>query len=142
MPYLKTYDLFISHAWKYGDEYTKLENLLKNANNFYYRNYSAPSDKPLHNLDSTDVKTKTQIEDAIIRKILQANIVLVISGMYANNRYWMEREIHIASLLNKPIIAIKPYGHTLMPSYIQKYADEVVNWNTESIVSAIRRLAI
>ena len=142
MPYLKTYDLFISHAWKYGDEYTRLENLLKNANNFYYRNYSAPSDKPLHNLDSTDVITKAQIENAIKRKISPVNVVLVVSGMYANNRYWMEKEIRTAILLNKPIIAVKPYGNTLIPDYIRACADEVVNWNTESIVSAIRRRAI
>jgi hypothetical protein len=142
MPYLKTYDLFISHAWKYGDEYTRLERLLKNSKNFYYRNYSAPSDKPLHNLDSTDVVTKNQIENAIKRKISPVNAVLVISGMYANNRYWMEKEIHTAITMDKPIIAIKPYGNTVMPNFIRACADEIVNWNTDSIISAIRRHAI
>lgn len=142
MPYLKTYDLFISHAWKYGSDYDRLVNLLDNASAFYYRNYSAPSDKPLHNLNSTDVKTKSQIKNAIERKIAPVNAVLVISGMYANNREWMEEEIRIAQKFNKPIIAIKPYGTTIIPTYIQSIANVVVNWNTDSIVSAIRQYSI
>ena len=47
MPSLKTYDLFISHAWLYGDDYDNLINLLDKASYFYYRNYSAPKEKPL-----------------------------------------------------------------------------------------------
>jgi len=69
MPELKTYNLFISHAWKYGDEYDRLISLLDNAPNFKYRNYSAPSDKPLENLDKSPVNTSQKIKDAIHRKI-------------------------------------------------------------------------
>ena len=35
MPPLKTYDLFISHAWKYDDDYYRLVKLLENA--IYFR---------------------------------------------------------------------------------------------------------
>ena len=42
MPQLKIYDLFISHAWKYGEEYDRLISLLNAAPYFYYRDYSAP----------------------------------------------------------------------------------------------------
>lgn len=31
MPYLKTYNLFISHAWAYGESYHRLVNLLNQA---------------------------------------------------------------------------------------------------------------
>lgn len=142
MPYLKTYDLFISHAWKYGAEYERLVNLLDSADNFKFRNYSAPSDKPLQNLDNTDVTTKAQITSAIIRKISPVNAVIVISGMYANNREWMETEIKIAQDYNKPIIAVKPWGNTVTPYYVQQAADITVAWNTSSIVDAIRRYSL
>ncbi len=138
MPILKTYDLFISHAWKYGDEYEHLVDLLDNAPNFLYRNYSAPKDKPLKNLDSTDVMTKLEIANAIERKISPVNAVIVISGMYAYNREWMNKEIDIAQKFNKPIIAVKPWGNKLMPTFITRTATEIVNWNSDSIVSAIR----
>nr|DAU79038.1 MAG TPA: TIR-like domain protein [Caudoviricetes sp.] len=142
MPELKTYDLFISHAWKYGDEYCNLIYLLDKAPCFSYRNYSAPSDKPLHNLDNSDVRTQRQIKDAIGRKILPVNIVVVISGMYANNRKWMEYEIECAQNFRKPLIAIRPWGNSITPIYIQNAAEEVVGWNTNSIVQAIRKYSI
>lgn len=142
MPTLKIYDLFISHAWKYGEEYNRLIDLLDSASYFYYRNYSAPKDKPLHNLDGSDVRKKYEIQQSIDRKISPVNAVLVISGMYANNREWMEYEIESARKQNKPIIAIKPWGNTIIPSYIYNYADTVVGWNTASIVDAIRNYAL
>ena len=58
--------------------------------------------------------------------------------MYANNRDWMKYEIDSAVRMKKPIIAIKPWGNTLTPVYIQNVANEIVGWNTDSIVSAIR----
>ena len=139
MPTLKTYDLFISHAWKYGDDYNRLVDLLDKAPYFTYRNYSAPKDKPLQNLDSSDVTTKNQIKAAIDRKITPVNCVLVISGMYIPYREWMQYEINTAKDKKKPIVAIKPWGNEKVPVAVSSVADEVVNWNTESIVSAIRK---
>lgn len=142
MPTLKTYDLFISHAWKYGDEYDRLINLLDSAPYFYYRNYSAPEDKPLHNLDGSSVSKSLEIKQAIDRKIAPVNAVIIISGMYANNREWMEYEIETAMRYRKPIIAVIPRGNTLMPAYIQHVSDTIVGWNTSSVVEAIRQYAI
>lgn len=142
MPSLKIYDIFISHAWKYGEQYVSLIGLLEKAPNFYFRNYSAPSDNPLKNLDKTDVKTKSEITSAIERKIKPVNAVIVISGMYANNREWMEKEIEIALEYNKPIIALKPWGNTNIPTYIQNVSDKIVSWSTSSIVEAIRKYSL
>ena len=47
MPSLYDYRIFISHAWKYGDDYNRLVNLLDQARYFSYYNYSAPKEKPL-----------------------------------------------------------------------------------------------
>ena len=142
IPELKTYDLFISHAWKYGDEYDRLVGLLDKAPYFKYRNYSAPKDKPLSNLDKSPADTSEEIKDAIRRKINPVNCVVVISGMYYNHRKWMQFEIDYAKEKEKPIVAIKPYGNINMPSEIQSVADIVVNWNTDSIVSAIRKYSL
>lgn len=142
MPALKTYDLFISHAWKYGDEYDRLVNLLSQAKYFHFRNYSAPKEKPLLNLDATDVTTKGQIAAAIDRKIRPVNCVLVISGMYAAYREWMDYEIDTALEMEKPIIGVKPWGAKRIPDKVFIAADEMVDWNTTSIVDAIRRLSI
>lgn len=142
MPSLKTYDLFISHAWKYGDDYTRLVSLLNSASYFYFRNYSAPEDKPLQNLDSTDVYTVQQIKESITRKIRPVNCVLIISGMYYYNRRWMQYELEAAKSMGKPIIGIVPYGGSLSPNEIASVANIMVHWNTDSIVNAIRTYSI
>ena len=140
MPPLKTYDLFISHAWKYGADYDRLTDLLSNANNFKYRNYSAPKHKPLFDPDSP-VK-KLALQTAIVNKIKPVNAVLVISGMYYNYREWMQFEIDTALEYSKPIISIKPYGNLLTPQAIYNISTIDVNWNTSSIVEAIRHYSI
>ena len=46
MPALKTYRLFISHAWQYHDDYYRLVEMLNAANNFRWYNYSVPEHDP------------------------------------------------------------------------------------------------
>lgn len=142
MFYSKTYNLFISHAWKYGAEYDRLINLLDNADGFLYNNYSAPKEKPLHNLDNTNVTKRIDIQSAIDRKIRPASCVLVISGMYAAHREWMQYEIDTAVQMGKPIIGIRPWGSEMIPTAVSSIADEMVGWNTSSVVSAIKRLSV
>lgn len=138
MPTLFNYHIFISHAWRYGAEYERLVRLLDSAPYFSYFNYSAPEDKPLQNLDSTDVRTKSEIKSAIARKINCSSCVLVISGMYYTYREWMQYEIDYAYKNGTPIIAVIPWGSQVIPTAVKEKASKIVGWNTDSIVSAIR----
>lgn len=139
MAFEKTYHIFISHAWKYGDEYTRLISFLDGDPHFSYTNYSAPAHNPLHNLDGSDVKKKMEIMDAIDRKIRPSSCVLVISGMYAAHREWMQYEIDTAKEMGKPIIGVKPWGAERIPIAVSSMAKEMVGWKTASIVNAIKR---
>lgn len=129
---MATYRIFISHAWDYRDEYDRLCNLLNGVSYFSWTDYSVPSHDPL-----TGALTQ-QFYD----RIRLTNIVLVLSGMYANYSSWMQRELRIAKNMKKPVLAVIPQGAQRVPNDIQNLADELVGWNTDSIVSAIRRLAI
>ena len=62
--------------------------------------------------------------------------------MYYNHREWMQFEIDYAKEKGKPIVAVKPYGNEIVPVEIENVADIVVNWNTNSIVSAIREYSL
>ena len=136
MPNLKTYDLFISHSWDYNSEYYSLFNNLEQHSNFYFRNYSEPEH------DALNTKTDKQLEEALIRQIRPVNVVIVLAGMYVNYRKWIQKEIEIAQYYNKPIIAIRPRGAERMPQDLSDIADIIVNWNTDSIVDAIRKYSI
>ncbi|HBE7904507.1 TIR domain-containing protein [Clostridioides difficile] len=138
MPKLYDYRVFISHAWKYGNDYDRLINLLNNANNFSYYNYSAPKEKPLFP-DGTPF-SNSDIAKKITDKISPSQITIVISGMYVQYKDWIKYEIDESIRMKKPILGIKPYGNSNIPTYVSDNANKIVNWNTDSIVSAIREL--
>ena len=140
MPSLKTYDLFISHAWRYSDDYDRFTRLLDAAPYFSYRNYSAPKDRPL--VFPGSHASDTFLRALIDKKIRPVNAVVVLSGMYYYYHDWMQTEIDIACSYCKPIIAVKPWGNQTVPQQVASVADATVGWNTDSIVDTIRKHAL
>lgn len=133
MPLLKNYDLFISHAWDYNNQYYNLTSLLKDYPYFKFRNYSVPEHDPI------DFNTASQLQKQIEEQIRQSSVVLLIAGKYIKYRKWMKEEIRIAKKYNKSIIAIRPWGADILPCEAEAQADVVVNWQASSIVEAIRK---
>ncbi|OFX16365.1 MAG: molecular chaperone Tir [Bacteroidetes bacterium GWA2_31_9] len=132
-----THNLFISHSWTYGDAYDKLCNLLDNRVYFYYRNYSVPKNDPIHT-NGTD----KQLQEAITNKIRLCHVILIMAGKYSTYSKWINKEIVIANeafISPKPIIGIMPWGSQQVSSVVRTHSTELVGWNTESIVAAIRR---
>ena len=135
---MKTYNLFISHSWTYGDEYKRLVNLLASRRYFSYRDYSVPKDDPVHT-NGTD----RQLYNAIRNKISPSSVILILAGVYATYSKWIDKEIAIAQnefYTRKPIVAIEPWGSERTSAKVKVSADKIVKWNTESIVSAIREV--
>ena len=130
------YNLFISHSWKYSNDYERLENLLKRYPYFSFRNYSVPKQDPL-DISGRNYRAKLQLE--IEQQMRTCNVVLVIAGKYASYSDSIDMELDIAIAMNKPIIAIEPWGSTMNSHRARNVADVVVGWNASSIVDAIRR---
>ena len=131
MPRRKEYPIFVSHCWDYCTDYNRLENRLNKAKYFKFRNYSVPKD------DNFDTKTDRQLEAALRNQIRPAHTVLIIAGMYYKHRKWIQKEIDIALGMKKNIVVVKPRGAQRMPQELQQFP-QVVGWNTDSIVHAIR----
>jgi hypothetical protein len=140
MPLLRNYDLFISHAWAYDDAYYRLEALLDAASYFQYRNYSVPRHDPV--IDPKTVIGQRRLEALLDAQIRPVQCVLVIAGMYAAHRFWIDKEIGFAQYYNKPIVGLVPWGQERVPQSVQFAAHEMVGWNGSSIVDAIRRRAL
>ena len=130
------YNLFISHSWKYSNDYERLENLLKGYSYFSFRNYSVPKQDPL-DISGTNYRAKLQLE--IEQQMRNCNVVLVIAGKYASYSDSIDMELDVAIAMNKPIIAIEPWGSTITSQRARNVADVVIGWNASSIVDAIRR---
>ena len=128
-----TYNLFISHSWVYSDAYSKLMELLSNAPYFNFKNYSVPKDDPIHN-EPNDY----QLRAAIKNQMQHASCVLILAGVYATYSKWINIEIQLAQEMGKKIIAIQPWAAQRTSQVVKNAADEIVGWNTSSIVNAIR----
>ncbi|WP_286952841.1 MULTISPECIES: TIR domain-containing protein [Aminobacterium] len=139
MPTLRQYNIFISHAWDYDQHYDRLVSLLKEARYFKMLNYSAPRDKPLAppNCNISEYELARRIKE----KITHAHVVIVIAGMWVDYSKWIHYEIDTAATMRRPILCVKPWGHKCVPKDVEFYANKVVNWDTSSIVNAIRELA-
>ena len=135
MPLLRNYDIFISHAWKYNKQYYKLEDLLRGYNYFNFRNYSVPEHDPLV------FNTTGELYEKLDEQVRQSSVVLLIGGMYVNYRMWIKEEIKLAKKYNKPIILVRPWGASRLPTGAEQNADKIVGWNSASIVDAIRELS-
>lgn len=139
MPELKNYKLFISHSWGYSDAYEKLCDLLGKSSNFVYSDYSIPKDDPVH------TKSDQVLYEAIKQKMTFCNVIIILAGVYSSYSKWIEKEINIAKnefSNKKPIIAIEPWGSEKTSRIVKDNADQIVKWNTSSIVDAIRVNAV
>lgn len=138
MPPLKTYRLFISHSWTYGDAYEKLTGMFDQHSLFKWQDYSVPKNDPIHNANNDK-----QLYEAIKRQIKPVHCVVILAGVYASYSKWINHEIKIAANeLSKPIVAIQPWGAEKTSKTVKDNATEVVKWNSSSIVTAIRNNSI
>ncbi len=129
----KICNIFIPHAWDYQGDYQRLLGLLDGVEGFEFKNYSVPREDPL------DSETNKELEKALRRQMISSSVVVIPAGMYVHYREWIQREIKLAKELDKPIIAVRPWGSEQIPTVIKDCADEIVGWNKESIVDAIKR---
>lgn len=130
------YRIFVSHSWEYSEEYENLINLLEEASHFEYRNYSVPEE------DKIEANTDKELEEELREgQIEPASIVIALAGLYSTYSDWIGREIRIAEEENKPILGIEPWGSERTSDYVEAKADDMVGWNTESIIEAIRDMS-
>ena len=134
MPALKNYKIFISHAWKYDEDYYRFERFLNEAPNFLWTNLSVPRHDPILNTDELAKELHNQMRPA--------DVFVILAGMYVSHSDWIQYEINFARRIGRPIIGIRPWASQVVPAAVQKGADEIVGWKRDSIVSAIRSRAL
>lgn len=135
MPQLFNYHIFISHAWKYPDDYNRLVTTLRNSLYFTFHDYSINADKSLTSKRVPDYQIRQSLEE----QIKHASVVLVPLGMYAAYHDWIQAEVDIAVRLGKPVIGIKPWGQERLPQEIVSKCNKIVGWNGPSIIDSIRK---
>lgn len=131
----KNYKIFISHSWSYSSDLEALRNLLNSRGYFNVEFTEASKDVPINSSDATYIKARLRA------KILSSDVVLALAGIYASHSEWMPWELDTAKSLNVPIIGVIPRGQDRISQEVNSRSVVDVNWNTESIVDAIRNHA-
>lgn len=135
---MNTYNIFISHAWKYSEHYNKVVQWLNEAQSegrLKWKNYSVPSHDPLVDPNTTVGKNKLKAE--LKEQISPASKVIILAGMYAAYSDWIDFEIDTAVSYGKYIIGVKPWGQERIPAKVTNNADVMVGWNKDSVINAI-----
>lgn len=124
--------MFISHAWRYHDDYRRLIKLLDKAKRFEYANYSVPKDESFDNMSNPE------LYDQLRDQIRRVESVVILAGLYVSYSNWIKFEINYAQKLDKPLIGVQPWGNERTPQRVSQAANTVVGWNSKTIVRAIR----
>jgi hypothetical protein len=132
MPTLKVRYLFISHAWRRGEHYQKIVEWLNETSYFEWHNYSVPSH------DACEQTSTVGLQRCLTNQIRPAQATIILAGMYAAYSDWIEYEVNEAVRMGKIIIGVRPWGQERTPALITDSATTMVNWQRDSVVSAVR----
>jgi hypothetical protein len=126
--------LFVCHAWIEDDDYLRVFEYLESADNFFYRNTSAPGKRPAGDKEAQREELRQQITEA--------EVVIIPSSLYRRHMDLAEFELRCAKAFDKPVIVVEPFGsHDTIAPAVMEMGDEVVPWDLRQIVDAIKRQA-
>lgn len=127
--------VFVTHLFSSHPDYHRVFEYLESASNFFYRNCSNPDDMP-------GSGGQEAIKETLLEQIRAAEVVVVISAMFSENRSLIAYQMDAAQAAELPLVVLEPFGGTgKVPAEVEARAAEVVGWNDRMIVDAIRREA-
>jgi hypothetical protein len=127
--------VFVTHVFSDHPDYHRVFEYLESASNFFYTNCSKPDDIPA-------TGGQEAIRDTLLEQIRSAEIVIVVSSMFSENRNLITFEMDVAQAAELPLIALEPFGGTgKVPAEVEARSAEIVSWNERTMVDAIRREA-
>lgn len=134
-------DIFITHAWRYHDDWTKVCALLDGAKAFKWRNFSLPWHDPA--MDTNSEVGRKFIYDALETQIIPVHGVILLAGVYAikSAQRWLDLEIEFARKHNKPIVGLPALGESGLPVPVQSLCDTVAVWESASLVAVLQQVS-
>lgn len=127
--------VFVTHLFSAHPDYHRVYEYLESASNFFYKNCSDPDAMPTSG-------GQEAIKEALLAQIRSAEIVVVVSTMFSENRNLITFQMDAAQAAQIPLIALEPFGGAgKVPAEVEGRCAEVVGWNDRLMVDSIRREA-
>ncbi|MBV8630748.1 MAG: TIR domain-containing protein [Silvibacterium sp.] len=135
------YDIFITHAWRYHDDWTRLSSLFDAEKSIKWRNFSVPWYDPA--LDPNTELGAKAIRSWIDGQIRPVIGTVLLDGVYAvkSNRKWLELEVELSRNHLKPVVVLPAHGTTIVSAEATALADAVVAWDALGIIKVLQDLA-
>ena len=132
-----TYDVFITHAWRYHDDWKRVAEVLDSVDGFRWRNFSVPWYDPA--MDPNTAVGGRFVRDWLESQILPSHVVLFLDSVYAvrSARKWLDVEMEMARTAGKPIVALPAFGTPGVDATIAAMVDAVVPWDRDVMARTI-----
>jgi hypothetical protein len=136
------YDIFITHAWRYHDDWTRLSSLFDAEKSIKWRNFSVPWYDPA--LDPNTELGAKAIRSWIDGQIRPVIGTVLLDGVYAvkSTRKWLELEVELSRDHHKPVVVVPAHGTATVSAEATALSDAVVGWDALEIVRVIQNLAV
>jgi hypothetical protein len=132
-------DLFLTHAWRYHDDWKRMVDVLNTQGLRAWRNFSLPWYDPA--LDPRTPEGGQIVCRHLETQIIPCDAVLLLSGVYQQPgcRKWVDMEVEMAHRHGKPIIAIPAIGAPEPAAEVRALADAAVGWDAIAIMEMTRQ---
>lgn len=133
----RVYDLFITHAWRYHDDWTRVAEMFDKAFGDSWRNFSVPWYDPA--LDANTDVGKQLVHRWLEQQIIPATGVIFLSSVYANKsaQKWVLLEVELARKHQKRIIGLPTFGSSEMPAEAAALVDAQCRWDAGQIMATL-----
>ena len=131
------HDLFITHAWRYHEDWTKISEMLDSVPGLAWRNFSVPWHDPAMDPNS-------EVGGKFIRNFLETQIipvdgVILLAGVYKINsaRHWVNLEVDMARKHNKPVIGVPAIGEATVADEVKSLCEAIVGWDATALIATL-----
>ncbi len=133
----RIYDLFITHAWRYHDDWTRVGELFDKFLGDSWRNFSVPWYDP--GLDPNTEIGKRLVHRWLEQQIVPTCGVILLSSVYENKsaQKWVVLEVELARKYQKRIVGLPTFGTTAMAPDAASLVDLQCRWDAKQIVAAL-----
>lgn len=135
----RTYDVFVTHAWRYHDDWNRFADLMNGVSYFRWRNFSLPWYDPAIDIN-TDMGKKL-VAESLESQILPVNIAIALDSVFAvkSARRWLEEELRLARQHKKPVLAMPAFGAAEVSAELKSLCDGVLTWDGKQVADAIAK---
>lgn len=133
----RIYDIFITHAWRYHDDWVRAGELLDGALGGGWRNFSVPWYDPA--LDPNTEVGARLINRWLEQQIVPVTAVILLSSVFEirSARKWVMLELELAWRHKKRIIGLPAFGSERMAPEAAALADVECPWDAKPIIAAM-----